>query len=106
MHPAQHGILNAEQTSLEATYLADLVLMLRYFEALGVVRQAISVVKNRGEEHERTIREFQVGKKGILVGAPLREFQGVLTGVPEFAGTAGSLIRERDQIREKKRKVS
>lgn len=103
---AQHGILDAEQSTFEATYLADLVILLRYFEALGVVRQAISVIKNRGEEHERTIREFQVGKKGIRIGAPLQDFQGVLTGVPQFAGRASSLIRETDQTRKKQKKVS
>jgi len=99
---AQHGVINVDQASFEATYLADLVIMLRYFEALGVVRQAISVIKNRGEEHERTIREFQVGKNGIRIGAPLQQFQGVLTGVPTFAGQANSLIREQDELRNKK----
>jgi circadian clock protein KaiC len=94
---AQHGILNAEQTRFEATYLADLVILLRYFEAQGVVRQAISVVKNRSEEHERTIREFEVGKRGIRVGAPLRQFRGVLSGTPEFSGESKTLIRERDE---------
>jgi len=94
---AQHGILNAEQASFEATYLADLVILLRYFEAQGSVRQAISVVKNRSEEHEHSIREFEVGKKGIRIGEPLRRFQGVLTGNPEFSGEASTLIREQDE---------
>jgi len=93
----QHGILNAEQTQFEATYLADLVILLRYFEAKGRVRQAISVLKNRSAPHERTIREFEVGTKGIRVGAPLYEFQGVLTGVPTFSGAADSLIRRQDK---------
>jgi circadian clock protein KaiC len=94
---AQHGILNAEQTRFEATYLADLVILLRYFEAKGIVRQAISVVKNRSEAHERAIREFEVGKRGIRIGEPLRQFQGVLTGTPEFAGESGRLMREQDE---------
>lgn len=94
---AQHGVLNAEQSSFEATYLADLVILLRYFEARGLVCQAISVVKNRSEEHERAIREFQIGKRGIRIGAPLRQFQGILTGNPEFSGEAATLIRERDE---------
>jgi circadian clock protein KaiC len=94
---AQHGVLNAEQTSFEATYLADIVILLRYFEAQGSVRQAISVIKNRSEEHEHSIREFRVGKKGLRIGEPLRQFQGVLTGNPEFSGEAGSLIREQDE---------
>ena len=103
---AQHGVLNADQANFEATYLADLVILLRYFEALGVVRQAISVIKNRAEEHERTIREFQVGKKGIRIGSPLQQFQGVLTGVPMFAGKASSLIREKDESRKQPEKAS
>ena len=74
------------RSSFEATYLADLVILLRYFEAQGTVRQAISIVKNRSQDHERTIREFEVGKKGIRIGVPLTRFQGVLTGNPEFSG--------------------
>lgn len=94
---AQRGFLNAEETSFEATYLADLVILLRYFEAQGVVRQAISVVKNRGQEHERAIREFRIGKTGIRIGEPLRQFQGVLTGNPQFLGGSRTLIREKDE---------
>jgi circadian clock protein KaiC len=59
---------------------------MRYFEAQGEVRQAISVVKKRGGAHERTIREFRLTDKGIEVGHPLREFRGVLTGVPVMEG--------------------
>ena len=73
---AQHGFINVDQSSFEATYLADLVILLRYFEALGTVRQAISIIKNRGHDHERTIREFEVGKKGIRIGRPLTSFKG------------------------------
>lgn len=94
---SQHGFLDAEQTRFEATYLADLVILLRYFEAQGSVRQAISVVKNRGGANERTIREFEVGKNGIRIGEPLTKFQGVLTGNPEFSGEAEALIREQDE---------
>jgi circadian clock protein KaiC len=96
---AQHGILNAEQARFEATYLADLVILLRYFEAQGAVRQAVSVIKNRSQEHERTIREFEAGKKGIRIGEPLRQFQGVLTGTPAFSGESGTLIREQDETK-------
>lgn len=94
---AQRGVVNAEQATFEATYLADLVILLRYFEAQGAVRQAISVVKNRSEEHERVIREFEISKRGIRIGAPLRQFEGVLTGNPEFSGEAKTLIREQDE---------
>lgn len=93
----QHGFVNVEQSSFEATYLADLVILLRYFEAEGTVRQAISIVKNRSHDHERTIREFEVGKNGIRIGKPLTAFQGVLSGNPEFSGKSGTLIRDRDE---------
>ena len=71
-------------TPVDASYLADAVILLRYFEALGEVHQAISVVKKRGGNHERTIREFRLVPGEIRVGAPLREFRGVLTGVPVY----------------------
>ena len=77
---------------VDASYLADAVMLLRYFEAQAEVRQAISVVKKRGSKHERTIREM-VLDNGIQIGEPLRAFRGVLTGVPRFddtlAATAG-----------------
>ena len=71
---------------MDASYLADAVVLLRYFEARGEVRQAISVVKKRGGEHERTIREFRMANGTIEVGEPLRMFRGVLTGVPQYEG--------------------
>jgi circadian clock protein KaiC len=70
------------QSPVDASYLADAVVLLRYFEARGEVRQALSVLKKRGGRHERTIREFTLEATGIKVGPPLREFRGVLTGVP------------------------
>jgi circadian clock protein KaiC len=93
----QHGFVNVDQSSFEATYLADLVILLRYFESQGTVRQAISIVKNRSHDHERTIREFEVGKNGIRIGTPLADFQGVLSGNPEFSGKSGTLIRDQDE---------
>ena len=75
-------------TPVDASYLADAVILLRYFEAAGEVRQAISVVKKRGSRHERTIREFRLDDGGIRVGEPLREFRGILTGVPVYEGPA------------------
>lgn len=80
-------------TPIDASYLADAVLLLRYFEAQGAVRQAISVMKKRGGEHERTIREFSLDRGAINVGEPLREFRGVLTGVPIYE--SGSLYEPR-----------
>ena len=78
---AQHGIVGSEITSqVDASYLADAVIALRYFEAGGEVRQAISVIKKRSGAHERTIRELRIDKGGIRVGEPLRGFEGVLAG--------------------------
>lgn len=91
---AHQGVIASQmQTPIDASYLADTVVLLRYFESRGEVRQAISVVKKRGGEHERTIREFALGKGGIKVGETLRDFRGVLTGVPVYEGPSGPLIR-------------
>jgi circadian clock protein KaiC len=83
---AQHGFAGGSvQVPVDASYLADTVLLLRYFEAAGHVRQAISVIKKRTGIHERTIRELRFDK-GITIGAPISEFQGVLTGAPWLIG--------------------
>lgn len=82
---AHHGLVGATMSApVDASYLADTVVLLRYFESRGEVRQAISVMKKRGSRHERTIREFSMDERGIHVGPPLREFRGVLTGVPTY----------------------
>jgi circadian clock protein KaiC len=81
----QQGMLGSNMTTtIDASYIADNVIMLRYFEAEGEVRQAISVFKKRGSEHERTIRRFHIGSKGIVVGPTLKGFHGILTGVPTY----------------------
>ena len=77
------GAMNAPG---DASYLADAVILLRYFEARGEVHQAISIIKKRGGEHERTIREFKLQGGAIRVGEPLRGMRGVLTGVPSYDG--------------------
>ncbi|WP_326535272.1 ATPase domain-containing protein [Pseudorhodoferax sp.] len=80
---AHQGLIGANMTSaVDASYLADAVVLLRYFELAGEVRQAISVVKKRGGQHERTIRDFSMSETGIRIGDPLRNFRGILTGVP------------------------
>ena len=79
---AQHGLVCDMQSPVDVTYLADTVILLRYFEALGRVRRAISIVKKRTSAHEGTIREFTIGANGISLGQPLVNFQGVLRGVP------------------------
>ncbi len=85
---AQHGLIGDMNTTVDVTYLADTVVMLRYFEATGRVRRAISVIKKRTGPHEQTIREFRIGETGLQIGEPLAGFQGVLRGVPEFSGSA------------------
>jgi len=93
---AHHGLIGAQMNSpVDASYLADAVVLLRYFEAEGEVRQVISVVKKRGGEHERTIREFRLQRGSIWVGEPLRGFRGVLTGVPVYGGQEGSATEGR-----------
>ncbi|MBE2992001.1 AAA family ATPase [Sphingomonas sp. CFBP 13603] len=90
-----HGITGDVRSDVDLSYLSDTIVQLRYFEAHGEVRQAISVIKTRTARHERTIREFQIGSNGLLVGEPLREFQGVLTGVPTFSGEGKTLMASR-----------
>ncbi|HYQ90647.1 MAG TPA: ATPase domain-containing protein [Candidatus Competibacteraceae bacterium] len=83
---AQHGLIGSSmQVPVDASYLTDTVLLLRYFEAFGKIRQGISVIKKRTGKHERTIRELYFNQ-GITVGEPLQDFQGVLTGSPQFVG--------------------
>jgi circadian clock protein KaiC len=89
---AQHGLMGPMQTPLDISYLSDAVLMLRYFEAEGRVRRAISVVKKRSGAHEDAIREFRLSAEGVKVGPPLTEFQGILSGVPTYHGGAKPLF--------------
>jgi circadian clock protein KaiC len=90
----QRGIFgNPVDEAAEVSYLADTVILMRYFEVNGTVRQAVSVVKKRSGDHERTIRECKVSRGGLNLGEPLREFQGVLTGVPTYVGGAVPLIK-------------
>jgi circadian clock protein KaiC len=89
---AQHGMVGDMKQPIDVTYLADNVVMLRYFEALGQVRRAVSVMKKRTGAHENTIREFRINSGGISVGEPLDQFQGVLRGVPTYVGERGPLL--------------
>jgi circadian clock protein KaiC len=94
---AQYGIVGTTMpVPVDLSYLADTVLLLRFFESAGDVRQALSVVKKRTGDHERTIREFRITSQGIQVGPPLRRFQGVLTGVPQYIGNASPLLQNDD----------
>jgi circadian clock protein KaiC len=89
---AQHGLVGDMRAPVDVTYLADTVILLRYFEAVGRVRRAISVIKKRTSAHEDTIREYRIGKGGITLGPPLMNFQGVLRGVPEMIGVEEALM--------------
>jgi circadian clock protein KaiC len=91
---AQHGLLGDMRSPVDVTYLADTVILLRYFEALGRVRRAISVIKKRTSAHEDTIREYRIGSQGITLGEPLVNFQGVLRGVPTLVDDGAGLLRD------------
>jgi circadian clock protein KaiC len=93
---AQHGMIGQMQAPVDTTYLADTVILFRFFEAGGEVRQAISVVKKRSGKHERTIRELRLDG-GIRVGDPLKNFRGVLTGTPAYDGESGELLGPKDE---------
>lgn len=94
MTVAQHGLLGTMKTPVDLTYIADTVILLRYFEQGGGIRKAVSVIKKRIGPHENTIREFLLDEHGLRVGAPLEEFQGVLTGVPTFIGNSSKMLPE------------
>ena len=90
---AQHGLVGDMKTPIDATYLSDTVILLRFFEALGKIRRAVSVVKKRTGLHEDTIREYRISASGLELGAPLTDFQGILRGVPVYLGAGNPLIK-------------
>ena len=94
---AQHGLVGDMKSPVDVTYLADTVVLLRYFEAQGRVRRAISVVKKRTSAHENTIREYQLGADGMTLGEPLVQFQGVLRGVPTLVSSEARLLGDEER---------
>jgi circadian clock protein KaiC len=96
MTVAQHGLVGDMRAPVDITYLADTVILLRYFEALGQVRRAISIIKKRTGTHESTIREYRIGPSGLKIGQPLNEFQGVLRGVPQYVGESNPLLQDEE----------
>jgi circadian clock protein KaiC len=94
MTVAQHGLVGDMQAPVDITYLADTVILLRYFEALGKVRRAISIIKKRTGSHESTIREYRISGQGMTIGEPLEAFQGVLRGVPTYMGADQPLLKD------------
>lgn len=93
---AQHGLVGPMETPLDISYLADAVIMLRYFEHAGAVHRALSVVKKRSGDHEHTIREFRLTAGGIALGPPLTEFTGIFSGTPSYTGSSAPLLDGRD----------
>lgn len=83
---AQHGLIGPMGTPIDVSYLADSVIITRFFEALGSIRKAISIIKKRSGAHEAAVRELSLSAGGVEVGPPLSDFQGVLTGVPSYLG--------------------
>ena len=98
---AQQGMIGSMSSPIDLTYLADTVILSRYFESDGAVKKAISVIKKRTGSHENTIREYTFGPKGIVVGEVLREFEGVLSGIPKYYGKKAS--PQRNSISSKKK---
>jgi circadian clock protein KaiC len=97
MTVAQHGLVGDMKAPVDVTYLADTVILLRYFEALGTVRRAVSIIKKRTGAHEATIREYRIDNRGLTIGDPLDGFQGVLRGVPNYIGEGKPLLEDLDQ---------
>jgi circadian clock protein KaiC len=87
----QHGVIGEVQTDIDISYLSDVVLLFRYFEHHGEVLTAVTTVKSRGNEHERTIHQFRLGPEGLEVGEALRDFEGVLSGLPPYRGSTALL---------------
>jgi circadian clock protein KaiC len=97
---AQHGLVSLAEAPLDLSYLADTVVSLRYFETSGEVRRCVAVIKKRSGHHEKTIREFRVeAGRGLRVGEPLTQFDGVLTGLPVFHGSASEMLPPLDAKR-------
>jgi circadian clock protein KaiC len=90
---SQAGMIGHMASPVDTTYLADNVILLRFFESKGQVRRALSVVKKRNGRHERTIRELDMDGRGLLIGEPLDDFHGILTGVPTYVGQSGPPTR-------------
>ena len=88
----QHGMIGDMRSDIDLSYLSDAILMFRFFEAKGEVRTAVSAVKSRTSAHERFIREFKLGANGLQLGEALRDFEGVMTGLPSYEGKV-SLLR-------------
>jgi circadian clock protein KaiC len=92
---AQHGLVGPMGAPVDVSYLADTVLLTRFFEARGAMKKAVSIIKKRSGMHEDTIRELTMSEKGIHLGPPLVDFEGIMTGVPRFLGGQLSAASDR-----------
>jgi circadian clock protein KaiC len=91
---AQAGIMGSMKSPLDLTYLADTVVVTRFFEAFGRVKKAVSVIKKRTGAHEETLRELKIGQGGVAVGPVLEEFSGIFSGIPTFVGSPQKILKE------------
>jgi circadian clock protein KaiC len=87
----QHGVIGEIQSDIDISYLSDVVVLFRYFERRGEVLTAVTAVKSRASGHERSIRQFQLGNRGLIVGEALRDFEGILGGLPRYQGETAML---------------
>ena len=92
---AQHGLIGPMGSPVDVSYLADTVILTRFFEAQGAVRKAISIIKKRSGAHEVTIRELKMTSSGVQLGKPLSDFEGVLTGVPRYVGSNERMLAKK-----------
>ncbi len=88
----QHGVIGDLRSDVDVSYLADTVMLLRFFEAEGLVRKSIAVIKTRTSHHERSVREFAIDRTGIVIGNPIRSFSGLLSGTPVYTSSNGTLL--------------
>lgn len=90
----QHGIVGDVRSEIDLSYLSDTIVLFRYFEYRGNVQKAISVAKSRTTEHQASIREFRMARAGVQIGEPLEDFEGVLTGLPNYSGATPMMAAE------------
>jgi len=91
---SQAGIMGSMQSPLDLTYLADTVILTRFFESFGKIKKAISVIKKRTTVHEESLRELRIGPGGVIIGKVLNEFSGIFSGIPKFLGNESKMMKE------------
>jgi circadian clock protein KaiC len=94
----QHGAMGDLRSDVDISYLADTVMLMRYFEATGVVRKSIAVLKTRTSDHERSVREFTIDRSGIRIGDPIRGLSGILSGTPIFPSSRADPAPDEDKL--------